>query len=80
MACGLILRPAETFGVLSCFSGYALRLFAFVPWPFFGGALGFVGSLLEDVFNGDEEFCEVDGGPFRKAANKRLNHCQRLTF
>ncbi len=36
----------------------------------FGGALGFFGSLIEDTFDGEEEFGEIDGGPFRKAANK----------
>jgi transporter family-2 protein len=39
-------------------------------WTLFAGALGFFGSLIEDGFDGEEEFGEIDGGPFRKAANK----------
>jgi hypothetical protein len=62
--------PFDTFGVLSSFSGYSLRLFAFVLGALFGGALGFFGSLIKDDFNGEEEFGEIDGGPFRKPANK----------
>jgi hypothetical protein len=70
MACGLMRLPRETFGVLRSFSGYPLRLFALVAGALFGGALGFFGSLIKDDFNGEEEFGEIDGGPFRKAANK----------
>jgi hypothetical protein len=62
--------PRETFGVLRSFSGYPLRLFALVAGALFGGALCFFGSLIEDGFDGEEEFGEIDGGPFRKAANK----------
>ena len=70
MAFGAMRRPCDTFGVLSSFSGYSLRLFAFVLVALFGGALGFFGSLIEDGFDGEEEFGEIDGGPFRKPANK----------
>jgi hypothetical protein len=70
IAFGTIRRPFDTFGVLSSFSEYSLRLFAFVAGPLFGGALGVFGSLIKDGLDGEEEFGEIDGGPFRKAANK----------
>jgi hypothetical protein len=41
-----------------------------VAGALFAGALGFFGSLIKDGFDGEEEFGEIDGGPFRKAANK----------
>ena len=75
MACGVIAF-ALTFGVLVRVS---LWLFAFVPGPLFGGFGSVGGSLVEDGFDGKEEFCEIDGGPFRKAANKRFNH-GKFTF
>jgi len=54
-------RPADTLGVLSCFS----RCFA--PLGNFGfnaAAFGVVlGSLVELAFDQEEEFCEVGGGP-----------------
>jgi hypothetical protein len=69
-AFGVILLPAETLGVLSCFS---LNL----------GPLGFglmLGALVEDVLDGNDDFGEVCARPFRKAANKTFNHCQSFTF
>jgi hypothetical protein len=54
-------RPAETLGVLSCFS----RCFA--PLGNFGfdaAAFGVVlGTFVELDFDEEEEFCEVGGGP-----------------
>jgi hypothetical protein len=38
-----------------------------------------LGALVEDAFDGEEELREVCGGPARKAANKRLNHCATFT-
>ncbi len=70
MACGLMRLPRETFGVLRSFSGYPLRLFALVAGALFGSALGFFGSLGKDGLDGVDKFREIDGGPFRKAANK----------
>jgi len=67
---------AETFGVLARVS---LWLFAFVLWPLFCGFCSVCGSLVEDGFDGEEEFREIDCGPFRKPANKRLNH-GKFTF
>jgi len=64
MACGLMRRPAETFGVLSSFS---LNL----------GAFGFglmLCPVVEDALDGDNDFCEVGAGPFCEAPNKALNH------
>jgi hypothetical protein len=70
MACGLMRLPRETFGVLRSFSGYPLRLFAFVAGALFSGALGFFGSLFKDSLDGVDKFREIDGGPARKTANK----------
>ena len=63
-------RPAETLGVLSCFS---LNL----------GALALslmLGAGVEDAFDGQEEFCEVAGGPAGEARNKAFNHEKIFTF
>jgi hypothetical protein len=62
--------PCDTFGVLSSFSGYSLRLFAFVEGALFDGAFCFFGSLGKDGLDGVDKFGEIDGGPFRKPANK----------
>ena len=64
MACGLMRRPAETLGVLSCFSRNL-------------GPLGFglmLGAGVEDALDGEEEFCEVAGGPAAETRNKTFNH------
>ena len=64
MACGLMRRPAETLGVLSCFSRNL-------------GPLGFglmLGPLVEYALDGNDDFCEVGGRPAGEPANKRLNH------
>jgi hypothetical protein len=62
--------PRDTFGVLRSFSGYPLRLFAFVAGALFDGAFCFFSSLGKDGLDGEEELGEIDGGPFRKPANK----------
>jgi hypothetical protein len=70
MAFGVMRRPAETLGVLSCFSRNL-------------GALGFglmLGAGVEDAFDGEEEFCEVAGRPAGEPANKRFNHWNIFTF
>ena len=70
MAFGVMRLPAETLGVLSCFS---LNL----------GPLGFglmLGALVEDALDGDDDFSEVAGGPAGEARNKAFNHCSSFTF
>ena len=62
MACGLMRRPDETFGLFSIFSGYFLALSLML------------GAGVEDFFDGEEEFGEVAAGPFCKPPNKRFNH------
>jgi hypothetical protein len=60
----LIRLPAETFGVLSCFSRNL-------------GPLGFglmLGAGVEDFFDGKKEFGKVAAGPFCEPPNKRFNH------
>jgi hypothetical protein len=69
-AFGVILLPADTLGVLSCFS---LNL----------GALAFglmLGAGVEDFFDGEEEFGEVAAGPFCETPNKRFNHWMIFTY
>jgi hypothetical protein len=64
MAFGVMRRPAETFGVLSCFSRNL-------------GPLGFglmLGAGVEDFFDGKKEFGKVAAGPFCEPPNKRFNH------
>jgi len=72
MACGLMRRPAETLGVLSCFS----RNLGLV------GFAGFVvlGPVVEDALDGNDDFSEVGAGPAGEAANKTLNHWISFTF
>ncbi len=70
MAFGVMRRPAETLGVLSCFSRNL-------------GALGFglmLGPVVEDALDGDDDFSEVGGRPAGEPANKRFNHCSSFTF
>ena len=67
MAFGVMRRPAETFGLFSIFSGYFLALSLML------------GAGVEDAFDGEEEFCEVAGGPAGKPRNKAFNHCQSFT-
>lgn len=78
MACGLIVRPLETFGVLSCFSGNARALGDF---GFDAAALLVVrGSLVELDFDEEEEFGEVARWPTCDGlCQSARNHCQRFT-
>ena len=71
-------RPAETLGVLSCFS----RCFA--PLGNFGfdaAAFGVVlGTFVELDFDEEEEFCEVGGGPaFDGLRQSFWNHWNSFT-
>ena len=79
MACGLMRRPADTFGVLSCFS---LNLAALGNFGFDAPAFGVVdGSLVELAFDQEEEFCEVGGGPaFDGLRQSFWNHERSFTF
>jgi len=79
MACGLIRRPADTFGVLSCFSLNLARLGNF---SLDAAAFGVVdGSLVELAFDQEEEFCEVGGGPaFDGRSQSFWNHERSFTF
>ena len=70
MAFGLMRLPWLTLGVLSCFSRNL------GPLGDFGLMLG---AGVEDSFDGEEEFCEVAGGPAGETPNKRLNHCSTFT-
>jgi len=61
MAFGVMRRPAETLGVLSCFS---LNLAALGNFGLDAAAFGMVGgSLVELDFDEEEEFCEVGSRP-----------------
>jgi hypothetical protein len=62
MAFGVMRRPAETFGLLSIFSGYFLAFNCVLC------------AGVKDAFDGKEEFGEVAGRPAGKPANKRFNH------
>jgi len=79
MACGLIRLPAETFGVLSCFS---LNLAALGNFGLDAAAFGVVdGTLVELAFDQEEEFCEVGGWPaFDGLRQSFWNHCSGFTF
>ena len=68
MAFGVMRLPAETFGLFNIFSGYFLALSLML------------GAGVEDAFDGEEEFCEVAGGPAGEARNKTFNHCSSFTF
>ena len=77
-ACGTMRLPLLTLGLFSCRS---LNLRALGDFGFDAAALLVVRcAFVEDAFDGDEKFGEVCRGPFRKAPNKRLNHCQTFTY
>jgi hypothetical protein len=78
MACGLMRLPAETLGVLSCFSR---NLAALGDFGLDATAFGVVGgSLVELDFDEEKEFCEVSGGPLFDGRSQSLrNHCQSFT-
>ncbi len=70
--------PADTLGVLSCFS---LNLAAFGDFGLDAAAFGVVGgSLVELDFDEEEEFCEVGSRPaFNGRSQSFWNHCQSFT-
>jgi hypothetical protein len=72
-------RPAETFGVLSCFS---LNLAALGNFGLDAAAFGVVdGTLVELAFDQEEEFCEVGGWPaFDGLRQSFWNHERSFTF
>ena len=72
-------RPAETFGVLSCFSLNfgALGNFGFNPSTF--GVVD--GTLVQLAFDQEEKLCEVGSGPAFDGRSQSLwNHCSKFTF
>ena len=73
---GLLTRAP----IASFIKAFPVPALAFVTGALFGGFGSVCGSLVEDGFDGEEEFREIDCGPFRKPANKRLNHCSGFTF
>ena len=79
MACGLMRLPADTFGVLSCFS---LNLGPLGDFGLDPAAFGVVdGSLIKLDFDEEEEFCEVGGGPlFDGRSQEHWNHFSKFTF
>ena len=69
MAFGVMRRPAETFGVLSCFSRNL-------------GPLGLglmLGAIVENALDGKKEFGKVAAGPFCEPPNKAFNHEKSFT-
>ncbi len=72
-------RPADTFGVLSCFS---LNLAALGNFGLDAATFGMVsGSLVELDFDEEEEFCEVGSRPaFDGLRQSFWNHCSSFTF
>jgi hypothetical protein len=79
MAFGVMRLPADTFGVLSCFS----RCFA--PLGNFGfdaAAFSVVdGAIVELDFDEEEEFCEVGGRPaFDGRSQSFWNHWKIFTY
>ena len=78
MAFGVMRRPAETFGVLSCFS---LNLAALGDFGLDAAAFGVVGgSLVELDFDEEKEFCEVGSRPaFDGRSQSFRNHWNKFT-
>ena len=78
MACGLMRLPADTFGVLSCFS---LNLGPLGDFGLDAAAFGVVGgSLVELDFDEEEEFCEVGSRPaFDGRSQSFRNHWNKFT-
>ena len=79
MAFGVMRLPAETFGVLSCFS---LNLAALGDFGLDAAAFGVVGgSLVELDFDEEKEFCEVGSRPaFDGRSQCFWNHWISFTF
>ena len=78
MACGLMRRPADTLGVLSCFS---LNLGPLGDFGLDAAAFGVVGgSLVELDFDEEKEFCEVGSRPaFDGRSQSFWNHWNKFT-
>ena len=78
MAFGVMRRPAETFGVLSCFS---LNLGPLGDFGLDAAAFGVVGgSLVELDFDQEKEFCEVGSRPaFDGRSQSFWNHKRIFT-
>ena len=79
MAFGVMRRPADTFGVLSCFS---LNLAALGDFGLDAATFGMVGgSLVELDFDEKEEFCEGGSRPPLDGRSQRFwNHKRIFTF
>ncbi len=79
MAFGVMRRPADTFGVLSCFS---LNLAALGDFGLDAATFGMVGgSLVELDFDQEEEFCEVGSRPPLDGRSQSFwNHKRIFTF
>jgi hypothetical protein len=71
--------PAETLGVLSCFSR---NLAAFGNFGLDATAFGVVGgTLVKLAFDEEEQLCEVGGGPLFDGRSQSLwNHENSFTF
>ena len=71
--------PADTFGVLSCFS---LNLGPLGDFGLDAAAFGVVGgSLVELDFDEEKEFCEVGSRPaFDGRSQSFRNHWNKFTF
>ena len=78
MAFGVMRRPADTFGVLSCFS---LNLAALGDFGLDAATFGVVlGTLVELDFNEEKEFCEVGSRPaFNGLRQSFWNHWNIFT-
>ena len=76
MACGLMRRPADTFGVLRSFS---LNLAALGDFGLDAATFGVVGgSLVELDFDEEEEICEVGGWPAFDGLRQSFWNHQRI--
>jgi hypothetical protein len=79
MAFGVIRLPADTLGVLSCFS---LNLGPLGNFGFDPAAFGVVlGAVVKLDFDEEEKFCEVGGRPFFDGRSQSFwNHEKSFTF
>ena len=78
MACGVIRLPADTLGVLSCFS---LNLGPLGDFGLDAATFSVVGgSFVELDFDEEEEFCEVGSRPaFDGRSQSFWNHWNKFT-
>lgn len=79
MAFGVMRLPADTLGVLSCFS---LNLGPLGDFGFDAAAFGVVlGAVIKLDFDEEEEFCEVGSRPFFDGLRQSFrNHWMKFTF